>query len=49
MEVVVQRNKIAVGSKEEPTMMLPIRLFLFTPIFLLIVGTPALIWLLRRY
>ena len=49
MEVVVQRNKIAVGSKEEPTMTLPIKLFLFTPIFLLIVGTPALIWMLRRY
>jgi hypothetical protein len=24
-------------------------IFLFTPIFLLIVGTPALIWLMRKY
>lgn len=27
----------------------PTTVFLFTPLFLLLVGTPALIWLLRKY
>lgn len=27
----------------------PTTIFLLTPIFLLLVGTPALIWLLRKY
>jgi len=27
----------------------PTTIFLFTPIFLLLVGTPALIWFLRKY
>lgn len=49
MEVVVHRNKIGVGSKEEPVMDAPITIFLFTPIFLFLVGTPALIWLLRKH
>lgn len=49
MPLVVRRNKIAVGSKEEPTMLLTTRIFLFTPIFLFVVGLPALIWMLRRY
>ena len=49
MPPVVQRNKIPVGSKEEPTMNIPIKVFLFTPIFLLLIGTPALIWMLRKY
>jgi hypothetical protein len=34
---------------EEPAVNVPISLFLFTPICLLIVGLPALIWMLRKY
>jgi hypothetical protein len=49
MPLVVHRNKIRVGSMEEPTMTVPIKIFLFTPIFLLLVGMPALIWMLRKY
>jgi hypothetical protein len=49
MPLIVRRSKIALGSKEEPIMNIPIRIFLFTPIFLLLVGTPALIWMLRKY
>jgi len=49
MPLVVHRNKIATGSKEEPAMLVPVRIFLFTPIFLLLAGLPALIWMLRKY
>ena len=49
MEFVVHRNKICVGSKEEPVMNAPVTIFLLTPIFLFLVGTPALIWLLRKH
>jgi hypothetical protein len=49
MAVVVHRNKIGVGSKEEPVMDASVTIFLLTPIFLFLVGTPALIWLLRKH
>jgi len=49
MPVVVHRNKMRAGSKEDPTMNATTHIFLVTPIILMIVGTPALIWLMRKY
>ena len=49
MPLVVHRNIIAAGSMEEPAMLLSTRIFLFTPIFLFLVGLQVLIWMLRRY
>lgn len=49
MALVVHRNRMRAGSKEDPAMDTTTHIFLVTPIVLLIVGTPALIWLMRKY
>jgi len=49
MLVVVHRNKMRAGSKEDTTMNATTHIFLVTPIVLLIVGMPALIWMMRKY
>lgn len=49
MVLVVHRNKMRAGSKEDPIMNATTHIFLVTPIVLLIVGMPALIWMMRKY